>query len=180
MKIENLTNSFLSVFIKIIYHIPQLQEQNNMQATNTQGKPNQRLATAVTMFFIGIAIVLFGGVISRMGLFNRLSSGATATSTGSVQAVAGDDTQQLTAEAMRFGLPELRLKAGQEVTLALDNLDMYGHSFDVDELDLHVEMPANGQVEASFTPTEPGTYTVYCKVPGHREAGMVSSLIVEE
>lgn len=142
-----------------------------MQAARTQAKSNQWLATAVTMFFIGVAIVLFGAVISRMGLFNRLGTGATAVA---------EDTQQITAEAMRFGTPELRLKAGETATLALDNRDLYGHSFDVDVFDLHVEMPANGQVKTSFTPTEPGTYTIYCNVPGHREAGMVSTLIVEE
>ena len=88
---------------------------------------------------------------------------------------------QFTTEAMRFGLEELQVKAGQEVTIVLDNLDLYGHSFDVDAFDLHVEMPANSRTEIRFTPPTVGrTYIIYCAVPGHREAGMVSTLVVGE
>ena len=80
---------------------------------------------------------------------------------------------------MRFGQTELRVQAGQEITLQLENYDTYAHSFDIDELNLHIQMPANNQVTTQFTTPEPGTYTIYCSVPGHREAGMIATLVVE-
>jgi uncharacterized cupredoxin-like copper-binding protein len=40
-------------------------------------------------------------------------------------------------------------------------------------------MPAGKIALALFTPTTSGTYTFYCRVTGHTEAGMVSTLIVE-
>lgn len=45
--------------------------------------------------------------------------------------------------------------------------------------DLHVAHAEPGEtVGASFIIVEPGTYEVYCSVPGHRQAGMVATLNV--
>ena len=43
---------------------------------------------------------------------------------------------------------------------------------------LHVHTLSDKQVTVTFTPTDPGTYEFYCTIPGHREAGMVGSLVV--
>jgi Cupredoxin-like domain len=53
------------------------------------------------------------------------------------------------------------------------------HSFDIDELNVHVPMASGKSSLALFKPTKPGTYTFYCSVPGHRELGMQGTLIVE-
>lgn len=120
-----------------------------------------------------VCLLLFGLVVARMGLLNGLANrGETAVSTQ-------NNTLIYTTKDMRFGQAELRVKAGQEITLQLENYDMYPHSFDINELDLHVEMPANGRSITQFTAPDPGTYTIYCAVPGHREAGMIATLIVE-
>jgi plastocyanin len=142
-----------------------------MQAASRQTTTNQWMTTLVYTLMILAAILLFGWIITRMGLLNRVGNGETIISA---------NTLQLTTETMHFGLEEVQVKAGQEVTIVLDNLDLYGHSFDVDAFDLHVEMAANSRTEIRFTPPTVGTYIIYCAVPGHREAGMVSTLVVEE
>ena len=65
------------------------------------------------------------------------------------------------------------------VALRLENSDTQRHSFDIDAFDVHVTMPINAPALALFTPNAPGTYTFYCRIPGHTEAGMVGTLIVE-
>ena len=85
----------------------------------------------------------------------------------------------LTAANHQFGQAELHARTGETVALRLENADTAGHSFDIDELGLHVSMPPGEPALALFTAGAPGTYTFYCGVPGHREAGMVGTLIVE-
>ncbi len=142
-----------------------------MQITHDEQKSSEWLTTIALLFFIGIGIGLFGVVISQMGLLNGLiGGGETAVSANNIN---------LSAQKMRFGQEEIRLKVGETVTFTLDNNDYYAHSFDTDDFDVHAAMPANSQVTATFTATEPGTFDFYCGVPGHMEAGMVGTIIVE-
>lgn len=54
-----------------------------------------------------------------------------------------------------------------------------GHMASADEPDIHVAAVAGETGTLAFTPTEPGTYEFYCAVPGHREGGMVGTLVVQ-
>lgn len=77
-----------------------------------------------------------------------------------------------------FQMPDITVRAGEMVALRLDNTHSAPHSFDIDELDVHVPMPAGGSSMALFRATEPGEYTYYCQLPGHRELGMQGTLVV--
>jgi uncharacterized cupredoxin-like copper-binding protein len=78
-----------------------------------------------------------------------------------------------------FDQTELQARVGETVALRLENNDTQTHSFDIDAFDVHVAMPTNMPALALFTPTAPGSYTFYCRIPGHTEAGMKGMLIVE-
>ena len=90
--------------------------------------------------------------------------------------------QQLPAVTLQaFNNGEIRVKAGQLTGLRLENTDAGGHSFDIDELDLHVAMPAGSDSVALFTAATPGSYTFYC-MPHYDKSsgqGMHGTLIVE-
>ncbi len=99
-------------------------------------------------------------------------------------------------DRLAFEPDEFTIPAGQEVTLELaaasvdhdfvvEGAAKYGaaktdHQAD-DPEDLHVAHADSGTTAtATFTIDKAGTYTVYCSVPGHRDAGMVASLRVVE
>jgi uncharacterized cupredoxin-like copper-binding protein len=71
------------------------------------------------------------------------------------------------------------MKDGEVLGLFVTNNDGISHSFDVDSLDIHVDLPANSTTAIAIKPTEPGTLEFYCSVPGHREAGMVGTIDVK-
>jgi uncharacterized cupredoxin-like copper-binding protein len=64
-----------------------------------------------------------------------------------------------------------------EVAVELVNLDAFDHDFTVDELDVKLLMGPNETVDETFH-VMPGTFTFYCSIPGHREAGMEGTLSV--
>lgn len=123
-------------------------------------------------FLIGVSTFSLG--VSLVSLIPSSNSNATA-----IRAEELAQLPALVATQTKFDQTELRAKVGETVALRLDNRDAERHYFDIDELDIHVPMPAGTSAVALFRPTKPGTYTYYCQVPGHREAGMVGTLIVE-
>ena len=91
---------------------------------------------------------------------------------------AGNDVT-IKTDGMRFVQDEVRVKAGQPVTLKVVNQDGYAHAFDIDAFDIHRPLTANETLEIAFTPEQAGRYAFYCGSPGHEAAGMIGMLVVE-
>jgi len=66
---------------------------------------------------------------------------------------------------------------GKEITIEINNIDII-HSFDIDEFNVHVFLPAASVRTATFTPNKTGEFMFYCNIPGHTEAGMRGRLVV--
>jgi plastocyanin len=127
------------------------------------------------------ALLVFLGVLTGLSLGALLvASMAAGTSAGGVSAEALAKLPALATLPNRFGFDrtELRAKVGETVALRLENQDTNAHSFDIDEFTVHTLLPAGATSLALFTASTPGTYTFYCSIPGHREAGMVGTLVV--
>ena len=109
----------------------------------------------------------------------------------------------LAAEDIRYDKAELQGEVNQPIEVQFTNEGSLAHDFTIDDIPLQQEAGAGGHAEHSddshgseadvhlhlesgeegtttFTPTEAGTYTYYCTVPGHREAGMEGTLTVTE
>lgn len=86
-------------------------------------------------------------------------------------------------DALRFEPDEFTVTAGETVTVELSSGESVNHTFTIEEADrgadLTVAEASAGETgTGTFTIDEPGTFEVFCSVPGHREAGMVATLSV--
>lgn len=76
-----------------------------------------------------------------------------------------------------FDPAEITVEAG-EVTITAQNNGVVEHDFSIEEADVKVYATGGEQTTETIT-LEPGTYTFFCSVPGHREAGMEGTLTAE-
>jgi plastocyanin len=108
-----------------------------------------------------------------------LLAGAVVSAGGAGIAEAPTTTGVLTAERIQFVGTGLEIRNGGVLGLFVINKDDFGHTFDVDSLGIHVQLPAHSTTAVAIKPTGPGSLQFYCNVTGHRDAGMVGSISVE-
>lgn len=78
-----------------------------------------------------------------------------------------------------FSPDTITIPADTDVTINLPNNGVALHDFNIDELDIHTEdVPGGGSTSVTIN-APAGTYEFYCSIPGHLEAGMIGTLIVE-
>jgi plastocyanin len=125
---------------------------------------------------------------------NTSSSSAPASTTGTASSQSGASTSaaaggsgktlKLAADSsgqLKFDKTSLTASSGK-ITIDFTNASPVGHN---------VTVASSGGSIAGATPTfqggsktltlhlKPGTYTFYCSVPGHRQAGMQGTLVVK-
>jgi plastocyanin len=66
---------------------------------------------------------------------------------------------------------------GGRVTVAVRNRDLFWHTFTIDALKVDVRAPV-GRVRSVSFQANPGTYSYYCRIPGHATLGMRGTLTV--
>ena len=69
----------------------------------------------------------------------------------------------------------LQLHTGS--TIVVRNADLFWHTFTVEGTKLDLGL-ATHATERSTIALPPGTYTYFCRVPGHRQTGMKGTLVV--
>ena len=116
-------------------------------------------------------------------------SGGDATTTEDGRGGAGHDDEatpvadgarriEVTGNDFSFDPDEIRVQSGDDIAIVLTSKDIL-HDFTIDELDAHVAANRGETEEGGFTAEDPGRYTYYCTVAGHRDAGMEGTLVVE-
>ncbi len=87
----------------------------------------------------------------------------------------------VTATEWRFDPTTVQLRAGQRVVLSVTNAGDHLHTYTVPKLRIDTRALEPGATRALTltVPAERGRYDVLCTFPGHEEAGMSGSLVVE-
>jgi uncharacterized cupredoxin-like copper-binding protein len=85
---------------------------------------------------------------------------------------------EIDAVDIAFRPKSVTIPANTPVTLTIVNDGLALHNFTIDELNINVDLvPTAHETIPINAPA--GTYTYYCAVPGHREAGMFGKLVVQ-
>jgi len=121
-----------------------------------------RAAAVVLQATIAVFIVaLIAGTISQ-----RTSKAEVAR--------AGDITVEMRNTAF---LQKTLTAQGGSISVAVANHDLFWHTFTIDALHVNVDVPIGANRRVTFN-APPGRYEFYCRVPGHRAAGMHGILTV--
>ncbi len=108
--------------------------------------------------------------------------------TGPALPAVSENVIDVAIDMAGYDKSEIRVKANEEVTIRLTSLDTQFHTdgggkhqLAVDELELDIIAQPKSSSVATFTPTQPGTYTFYCDIccGGRANPTMQGTLIVE-
>ena len=144
------------------------------------GRKVARHTTTGTLRVVAFAVV----VLLVLGAAGYLVAAAFSPKTPPPAANVID----ISADMGGFSRSEIRVKAGQPVTIRLTSLDNSAHTdgggkhqWAVDEFKASVVAPALGSNVVTFTPDRPGEYTFYCDIccGGRANPTMQGKLIVE-
>jgi plastocyanin len=102
----------------------------------------------------------------------------SASSAGGGVAEAPTVTGVETAKDVKFTETKLSMKNGEVLGLFVINQDDFGHTFDIDALNIHVALPAHATTAVAIKPTAAGDLQFFCAIPGHKDSGMVGTLTV--
>ncbi len=93
---------------------------------------------------------------------------------------APDEAGDLTvlAEDISFPSDAYQATAGT-IQVTYENVGSIVHTLVIEDVDdFKLTVNSNGDVDEGSVDLEPGTYDMYCDVPGHRQAGMEATLEV--
>jgi uncharacterized cupredoxin-like copper-binding protein len=126
-----------------------------------------------------LGLVACGGSSSDNGTTAASTSGASTTAaTGGASSV---DISTPSGSTLAFDQKDASAKAGS-VTVSLDNKQPLQHDVAIADSSGKVLGQTNLVSSGTASTTvdlQPGTYTFYCTVPGHKEAGMEGTLTVK-
>jgi plastocyanin len=147
------------------------------------------MGRAAGLLIASLALIVAGcGSSSSSSTASTTPSSSTAaaapsssTTSSSPAPAASGETVHLSAVPgkLAFNTKKLTAKAGT-VTLSMANPSSFGHGIAVEGngVDKSGQVVQHGGTSTVTVKLKPGTYTFYCPVPGHRQAGMVGTLTV--
>ncbi len=128
-------------------------------------------------FFVLATIGLFAAMLTAVIVFGREGKEAEAKS-GTTETTAPTGAQKVAVEESEFKITlaggASTLKAGS-YDFEVKNTGQIGHDLVIDGPGVKDEKTPvfdSGKTESLNVTLQPGTYDLYCSVPGHKQAGM--------
>ena len=141
----------------------------------------------IILIIVGLLLAAGVGYYLLSGSYQSPSIGVPAPGEDDVPEMIvdlnGDDDDEplseqelnITSREFSFRPNSITVDVDEPVVITFQNTGI--HTFTVDELGINRSL-SGSSVTVEFTPTKSGTFEFYCSIPGHREQGMVGSLVV--
>jgi plastocyanin len=164
------------------------EEHARRSATLAQTRGGSSHRPTTLLFAVVAVVVMLGALVAWAGTGwdwsghdSRMAGhmGWTTTDGSADPPVAGAETVAVVATDLRFAPTTVTVTAGIAVNLTLVNDGRVFHDLTVPALGFVLDADPGERASGSLTVDEPGTYTFECSVPGHAEAGMQGTLVVE-
>jgi uncharacterized cupredoxin-like copper-binding protein len=152
----------------------------------TRGAPRHLGVLAAVLVAAGLVGILsataagtdFGGMgfFDMRGMMGGDGGGSTSTAPAPIP---GAREIRVAADEFSFEPSEIRIRTRERVNIEMDNRGNAFHTLAISKLDFKLRANGGKRARGALTVDEPGRYPFVCDVPGHADAGMRGTLIVE-
>lgn len=133
------------------------------------------VVAALSLLAIGYLVFINRSTTNTTPPATQSINPPSATSSGTSQEVK---EVEVTGSEFKFNPAQISLQAGEKVKVIFKNTGEARHDFVIEGLNIRTKIIAPGTSDTvEFTAPDTSTYTFYCSVPGHREAGMEGKLV---
>ena len=132
---------------------------------------------------IGTALTLAAAFAVLMGVTgkpNYVTKPTAETIVAEDAAGGAAGNAELTLVATEFAFDPDPASLVRDGTITLDNQGAIFHNLEIEGVAGFIIEADPGAAVVSAIPVDPGTYTIFCSIPGHRDAGMEAQLVVTE
>lgn len=137
------------------------------------------LAAGTFTYFCDIPGHRQAGMEGKLNVVEGAAPPGGGEPTGGPEGSAAGSKAEFVAKDLFFEPKELSVPSGP-VQITLTNEGTLNHTLAVEEVGrfTRLEVPTRGATASGTLEAEPGTYTLFCEVPGHRPAGMEAKLTI--
>ena len=123
--------------------------------------------------------VLIVASLCVIGLLAACGGSSSKDNTSSSN-TGGGNSVTIDMTEMKFTPNTFTVKAGDKVTVKLENKGTVLHDFSIDSLNVKKDVQPGKTETVSFTaPSQAGDVVFYCNQPGHEAAGMKGTMTVQ-
>lgn len=137
-----------------------------------------------------IAVVASGGVITGCAMPGGMGSsdhmgpgspmmGSGGNGAGSAQPLPEATELTLVGDEFEFSPATITVDQGEPFNLTLINTGSLVHDLTIAEFGFSIVANPGESVTGGFVPDRPGTYEFVCSIPGHAQAGMSGTILVQ-